>query len=109
MSGSVPRRRAGETCLAAFSSFCGCIPSWRGRLWTILTNRSKVFRSHFKLQRGNLLPVEPKDIKGVVIVIGPFGDWGWVVKTLQHDLGECDQVRVFPCNIDRVLVVLRIE
>jgi hypothetical protein len=31
------------------------------------------------------------------------------VKARQHDLGEFDQFRVFPCDLDDVVVVLRIE
>src|SRR5262249_20750187 len=54
-------------------------------------------------------PVDPKDIKGVVIVIGPGWDRGRVAKARQHDLRECHQAGVFPCNIDGVIVVLRIE
>ena len=85
------------------------ISSWLKRLRTILTNGSKILRSHFKLQRGNLAPVEPKDIEGVVIAVRPLWNRGRVVKALQDDLGESHQVRVFPYNIDGVLVVLRIE
>src|SRR5262249_4030788 len=58
---------------------------------------------------GNLSPIDPKDIICVVIAVRPLRDRGRVVKALQHDLRECDQVRVFPRSIDGVVVVLRIE
>src|SRR5215831_16152971 len=73
------------------------------------TNRSKILRSHFKLECGNLSPIDPKDIICVVIAVRPLRDRGRVVKARQHDLRECHQVRVFPSDIDGVVVVLRIE
>src|SRR6516165_4003315 len=63
-------------------------PSWLRRLRAIFTDRYKIFRSHFKLQRGNLAPIDLKNVEAVEIAIKPRWDRGRVVKARQHDLRE---------------------